>query len=656
MSGAPFAWVWVALVLAACTAAPSTATPRLAPTYHRAEPRPGPAPVDAAAVARDAAGPVPVYPEDARWGSDTAPVTIVAILDLQCPFCARVESTLEALGQHYGEEKLRIVVKHLPLPFHVYAKAAAMNGILVQRTAGDEAFFRYVHTVFEHQNELEASALALWARDAMSTGRPRPSPLGPDEQLARDLALAQKLGANGTPTSFVNGRRLDGAQPFEQFEALVDAELAAVDEARRAGKPASYADRATANYAPPDARQAEASDEDLETWKVPVGKSPVQGPEDALVTIVEFEDYECPFCRRVQPTLDELRSRYGSDLRLVFKQNPLPFHGHARRAARLALEAYAEQGNPGFWKASAKLFATPADDLTEDGVLGIAKQLGLDARKAKKAVLGTVHDATIDADVDLASDFAARGTPHFFVNGRRLVGAQPIEAFAALVDEQLAVAKALVEKGVPREKVYDVILEHAAGPRPFDVVDLGVVPPDHATLGPADAPVVVYEFADFQCPFCARVEPTLDELRRQFPREVRLVWMNLPLDFHASARPAANAALEVRAELGDDAFFRMRTLLFENQTNLSEDEIVALAEKLGASGAKVQEAMASGRHDALIDADRAIAERAGIRGTPGFVVNGYFVSGAQPLGVFRRAVRSALEDRRRGGVAAPAPR
>lgn len=641
--------VCLALILASCAPRNQkepTQTPAAVTTNGGGALVAGAGPADAASAKRDSEGPAPIYPEDARWGHANAPVTIVAVVDLQCPFCDRAEATLRQIREHYGPEKIRIVLKHYPLPFHPYAKPAAIAALAVERAAGDDAVFRFVTTVYSRQPELDGAKLAEWAREASSTGSPHASALGFEEQLARDRDFADRVGVNGTPGFLINGVLLSGAQPYEAFTALIDSELAAIDQQRLEGKGTSYADRTLANFvAPAKAPTADEPDEDLSIWKIPVGASPVLGPEDALVTVVEFSDYQCPFCKRVQPVLDELRKRYGKDLRLVFKHNPLPFHARARPAAELALEAYREKGNAAFWAVSKALFDAPADGMAEDDMLRIGGTAGLSAGKVKAAIGRATPSPEIETDAELALDFNARGTPHFFINGRRLSGAQPIEAFAALVDEQLGVAKLLVEKGVARNKVYDLILDHAETPPGPTMVDLGTIPKDRAFRGPANAAVVVHEFSDFQCPFCNRVLPTLQDLRKEFPRDVKMVWHNLPLPFHAQARAAANAALEVRARGGDAAFWKMHDLVFENQKDLSDDKLADLGKLAGASREQVLAAIHEGRYQAVIAEDLALAERAGIHGTPGFVVNGYVISGAQPLTEFRRTVRRALADR-----------
>src|SRR5262249_4557602 len=147
-----------------------------------------------------------------------------------------------------------------------------------------------------------------------------------------------------------------------------------------------------------------------------------------------------------------------------------------------------------------------------------------------------------------------------------------------------------------------------------------------------------------------RVEPTLAELQKEFSKDVRVVWHDLPLAFHPRARAAANAAREVRARAGDAAFWKMHALVFEHQTDLSDAQLGDLAQQVGVPKAAVLGAITSGKHDAAIDEDVALAGRLGIRGTPGFVVGGYVVSGAQPLSVFRRSVKLSLEDVKRGVV------
>jgi predicted DsbA family dithiol-disulfide isomerase len=135
----------------------------------------------------------------------------------------------------------------------------------------------------------------------------------------------------------------------------------------------------------------------------------------------------------------------------------------------------------------------------------------------------------------------------------------------------------------------------------------------------------------------------------QFPGQIRLVWHNLPLDFHARARPAATAALEAFTQKGNTAFWEMHAAMFESRDNgdrplLDHDSLVKLARRSGLDVKRFETALQDGRHEAAIEADLALARAAGIDGTPGFVINGRVITGARPLRYFSALVRNALQD------------
>ncbi len=143
------------------------------------------------------------------------------------------------------------------------------------------------------------------------------------------------------------------------------------------------------------------------------------------MTIVEWSDFQCPFCSRVVPTLAQIKEKYGKDVRVVFRHQPLPFHQNAKPAAEAALAAH-EQGK--FWEMHDKLFANQKA-LDRATFEKYAQELGLDMGKFKAALDSGKFTAQIEADSAAGSAVGANGTPTFFVNGRSLVGAQPFEAF-----------------------------------------------------------------------------------------------------------------------------------------------------------------------------------------------------------------------------------
>ena len=156
---------------------------------------------------------------------------------------------------------------------------------------------------------------------------------------------------------------------------------------------------------------AAAPDSSVERYKIPVGNAAVTGSQSAKVTIIEFSDYQCPYCSRVEPTLEKLKRSYGKDLRVAFKHNPLPFHQNAAPASRAALAAR-EQGDDKFWAYHAKLFQNQ-DKLDEQHLEQFAQELGLNVAKWKSD-LGqnkSKYDEQIQRDQAEASKFGARGTP-----------------------------------------------------------------------------------------------------------------------------------------------------------------------------------------------------------------------------------------------------
>jgi protein-disulfide isomerase len=198
---------------------------------------------------------------------------------------------------------------------------------------------------------------------------------------------------------------------------------------------------------------------DLETvYAYEVADSPVHGNPKAWVTIIEISDYQCPFCKRVQPTLKKVSDEYGDDVRIIFKHNPLSFHKRAMPAA-LAAECAREQGR--FWPMHEALFENNRN-LEDQDIRGYAKKLQLSMGKFRKCYDTRKYEQRILADQKTAVSFGARGTPAFFINGRFLSGAQPFGSFARLIDEELAKAK---KSGVPRADYYRATVE-AKGKKP----------------------------------------------------------------------------------------------------------------------------------------------------------------------------------------------
>jgi protein-disulfide isomerase len=615
---------------------------------------------NAGAAWNDDDSPVPVSAKDPVWGNRNAPVTVVIFSDFQCPFCSRVEVTLDQLKQQYGKDKIRFVWKNEPLPFHDKARPAAIAAQAVFAAKGSDAFWKFHGAAFKGQKELSDDSYAKWAAeagvDAATFAKYKADP-AVAKKVEDDHQLAQKVGANGTPHFYINGVELSGAQPIEKFKEVIDAQMEKAKAKLAAGTKADklYATLSKENKtnAPAPAKPADKPAEkpaadDKTVWKVPVGDSPVRGPDTALVTIVEFSDFQCPFCKRVEDTVTQVEKAYGDKVRVVWKDQPLPFHPRAMPAATLGREARAQKkSDKAWWEAHDKMFAS-APKLEDADLEGLAKEMGLDVTKFKEASAKGKYKDIIEVDQNLADDMNASGTPHFFINGRRLVGAQPFEKFKEVIDEEMKKAEAIKAKGIAANKVYDEIMKEGKEPPPPERKEKVAAPgPDNAFKGGKNAKVVIQEFSDFQCPFCSRVEPTIKQVMDTYGDKVKVVWRHKPLPFHKDAPLASEAAQEVFKQKGSEAFWKMHDKLFENQKNpdgLQRPALEKAAEELGVDMAKFKKALDDHSHKAVIDADSKVGDDAGISGTPAFVINGYFISGAQPFPKFKKVIDRALKE------------
>lgn len=156
--------------------------------------------------------------------------------------------------------------------------------------------------------------------------------------------------------------------------------------------------------------------------------------------------------------------------------------------------------------------------------------------------------------------------------------------------------------------------------------------------GPANAPILVVAFEDFQCPFCARGNANLQAFEAAHPGNVRVVFKNLPLPMHANAQGAAVAAMAADVQ---GHFWDMHDQLFAHQGTLDRGTIGRLATGLGLDGARFDRDMGNPATAARIDHDRADAQALGVKGTPTFFVNGHRVVGAQPVATFEAALGKA---------------
>jgi protein-disulfide isomerase len=161
---------------------------------------------------------------------------------------------------------------------------------------------------------------------------------------------------------------------------------------------------------------------------------PVKGPANAPITIIEYSDYQCPFCARVNPTLDQVRKAYGDQVRIVFKDFPLPNHPEAPKAAEAA-HCAGEQGK--YWELHDRLFANQ-QALQVPMLKEHARAVGLDMNAFNQCLDSGKHTQRVADNLRSGEALGVQSTPTLYVNGRPVIGAQPFDFFKSVIDEELA--------------------------------------------------------------------------------------------------------------------------------------------------------------------------------------------------------------------------
>jgi protein-disulfide isomerase len=170
---------------------------------------------------------------------------------------------------------------------------------------------------------------------------------------------------------------------------------------------------------------------------VDAGTSPAKGPADAPIELIEFADFECPYCQAASPTIKRVLDTYGNRVRFVYRNFPLASHPNAIPAAEAA-QCANEQGQ--FWAYHDRLFGSPGN-LSSADLRSTAQQLGLDVARFNSCVEEHRYRSVVETDVKAGTTAGVNGTPAFFINGRLLSGAQPYDAFKNVIDEELESTK-----------------------------------------------------------------------------------------------------------------------------------------------------------------------------------------------------------------------
>ena len=571
-------------------------------------------------------------------GNPDAPVTIVEYSDFQCPFCRRYAlETFPQIKQDYIDTgRVNYVFKDFPIanlhPFayrlHEAALCAADEREPNDFWTAHDIFFTEAEAFQQNsENGMDEAILTAFEQsdlpdvsDCLQNGRFT-------DEVEQFIAEGNSLGVRGTPSFFINGNVFVGAQPFSAFEAAIQqaesGEIIAV--------------------APPEPAPAQPQ------VPTPAAIEPrtqtALGDPNAPVTIIEYSDYQCPFCRRhVQETMPQLKENFIDTGRVyyVFKDFPIEsLHPLAYRLHEASLCIAEEAGEDGYWQAhdiffdQAERFQVESEADMDEAILTAFAASGLP--DISQCLAEGQFANEVKANVAEGASLGVNGTPAFFINGYPVSGARPYELFEYAIG--LAEEDRLAEAYQPEEQ---------APPPPEPPTQIDMVLSDAPRKGSPDAPITIVEYSDYQCPFCSRyfnetmpqIQPFIDDGTIQY------VFKDFPLlNIHPQAQKAHEAAHCARELGGEGAYWVMHDLLFANQAawaTVSTADHVEVIKELATEANLPQEAfdtcLDNGRYADTVSNDVAEGIQFGITGTPTFFINGNRLVGAQPFSVFQQTI------------------
>ena len=428
---------------------------------------------------------VELLADDYALGGETPLVTIVVFTDYACPPCGRTWQVLEHIAEHYGED-VRVVFRSYTVPGFGKGEEAAEAAF----AAGAQGKFWEMHRrLFDHMGAFDRPTLRAHAKeigldvpkfmDDLDTG----AHAGPRMRHRRE---AKRLGIVGLPAMFVNGLYLAGFADEQTWHGIVDEEIVRAKELIAAGTRREevyttlMASASNRSVAPP--KGAEELRADLEKkrkeldpstaviaprgdqrYRIEAGPAPAIGPDDATVLVVEWTDFQCPYCRRAWN--EELRALVDArkgDVRFAVRHLPLEIHTAARGAAQASMAA-SKQGK--FWEMHDRLLKEERG-LSRDVFIEHAQQLELDVERFTTDLDDPAIARQIDDDMKVAVAVGVDATPAFFVNGRYVSGFEP-GRLAAMIDEELAAAKQRTSKGTAKKDIVPEIMAAAVQPEEF---------------------------------------------------------------------------------------------------------------------------------------------------------------------------------------------
>jgi protein-disulfide isomerase len=384
----------------------------------------------------------------------------------------------------------------------------------------------------------------------------------------------------------------------------------------------------------PDGGSASAADRSAAMPIAP--EAPIWGPAGALVTVVVFGDLDCPFTRASYATLKRLKQAFGSDLRLVWYDRPIPGHPHAEEAASWVRATEATAGAVAAWRL---LDAALLDGAAPDrGALERwTRATGADVERVRAGVVPSSEALAVARS--LTGRYDVRRTPTLYVNGLRIEGEVGFAALLAVVRHEFAAGVSLIASGIARSDVYSKRVAK-------NLIALGPDVPERVCIDPGTSPgrgassplVTLVEFCDFGSDGCRSLHTTLGSLAARWPHELYVVYKALPLDSRPGDRVAANLALEARAQGGDAAFWKVHDALLTTRSGLEPGELSRIAGDAGIARDRALAAATGLAHAATVALDERLADQLGVVGVPSCFANGLRIACSGRSADFERAI------------------
>lgn len=598
-------------------------------------------------------------------GPQNAPITIINFSDFQCPFSQRAVPVISLLMEQYPG-KIRYVFKHFPLGFHKMASKAARTAIVAGRQG---KFWEAYRLIFQNNKNLTSEKLdAVAQKLQLDMERFQADSTSKESQhiINRDGVEGRRFGVRGTPTLFVNGKRMVGVE-IKVMREIITKDLKRAEKMKKDGVTDFYAafiKNGMTTFTKP--KSAAPPVQKTIYRLIPPEGTPSIGNKESEMRIVAFLDYQCPHSRKVYNTIKELATQKKGAVLLQFINIPLSFHLHAKEAARAALVADKHEK---FELFSDKMFSmqhvwsSMDKSAFSDYLLSVAKSLEIDESTFKRELSSATVKRKLRKQMELAKNLGVHMTPASFINGRYIRGAYPLFSFIATYDEEKQRSASLItEKSLAGEELYLELVKdgepfiHSASAQARRTLfaDGGdIYTPrlhgDEPQVGEKSTPLTVVLFVDYPCPYSRRGFMLLKQLQSEQKEKLHVVVKHLPLRSSPYAREIALYAITVNTLYGEEQYLKTVTRLFSRQKEMGRLKKVdlflkKLTKDVGLEWEKIAKKMYTPEILLILTKDIDEAQRLHVTGVPTLFINGKKIKGVHPISWFRAAINKRADE------------